>query len=81
MIIDDLLKFHNHTSAAVNKSNQILTIIKKSFMHLDMVTVYLLYKLIIWLIRFKIDGSTIRTHLTFAMKGHNHKKYIILYEF
>ncbi len=48
MIVDDQLKFHNHTSDAVNKSNQILAIIKKSFMHLDMVvTVPLLYKSII----------------------------------
>ncbi len=38
VIVDDQLKFHNHTSTAVNKSNQILAIIKKSFMHLDMVT-------------------------------------------
>ncbi len=47
VIVDDQLKFHTHTSTAVNKSNQILAIIKKSFilfMHLDMVTIHLLYK-------------------------------------
>ncbi len=44
VIVDDQLNFHNHTSAAVNKSNQILAIIKKSFMHLHMITVPLLYK-------------------------------------
>ncbi len=47
VIVDDQLKFHNHTSAAVNKSNQILAIIKNSFMHLDIVTVLLLYKSIL----------------------------------
>ncbi len=47
VIVDDQLKFHNHASAAVNKSNQILAIVKKSFMHLDMVTVQLLYRSII----------------------------------
>ncbi len=47
VIIDNQLKFHNHTSAAINKSNQILAIVKKSFMHLDMVTVPLLYMSIV----------------------------------
>ncbi len=54
VIVDDQLKFHNHTSAAVNKSNQILAIVKKSFMHLDMVTVPVLYK------------STVHHHLEYG---------------
>ncbi len=44
VIVDDQLKFHAHISTAVNKSNQIQAIIKKSFLLLDMVTVSLLYK-------------------------------------
>ncbi len=31
VIIDDQLKFRTHTSNAINKSNKILAIIKKSF--------------------------------------------------
>ncbi len=38
VIVDDHLKFHTHTSTAANKSNQSLAIIKKSFMHLELVT-------------------------------------------
>ncbi len=48
VIIDDQLKFHTHTLNAVNKSNQILATIKKSFMHLDMVTVPLLYSSMVY---------------------------------
>ncbi len=47
VIVDEQLKFHNHTSAAVNKSNEILAIVKKSFKHLDMVTIHQLYKSIV----------------------------------
>jgi len=47
VVIDDRLKFHTHTTGAVNKANQILAVIKKSFMHLDSVTVPLLYKSIV----------------------------------
>ncbi len=69
VIINDQLKFHNHPSAAVNKSNQILAIVKKFFMHLDMVTVHQLYKSIvcphleygnlIWGPHYKLDQQTV----------------------
>ncbi len=69
VIIDDQLNFHKHTSAAVNKSNQILAIVKKSFMHQDMVTVPLLYKSIlhphleygnlIWGPHYKLDQQAV----------------------
>lgn len=54
MIIDNQLKFHTHTSNTVNKSNKIPAVTEKPFMHLDMVTVSLLYK------------SMIRPHLDYG---------------
>jgi len=33
--IDSSLKFHQHTSITVNKANRVLSVISKSFMHLD----------------------------------------------
>ena len=44
VVVDDLLKFHRHTAAAVRKANSVLGIIKKSFATLDKVTLPLLYK-------------------------------------
>ena len=44
VIVDDLLKFHRHTAAAVRKANSVLGIIKKGFTTLDKVTLPLLYK-------------------------------------
>ena len=45
--IDDSLKFHKHTSAVVNKANQIMAVIRKSFEHLDRTTIPLLYKTLV----------------------------------
>ena len=43
VIVDQSLKFHTHTSAAVKKANQILGLIRKSFALLDEDTLPLLY--------------------------------------
>ena len=44
VIMDDQLKFHTHDSAAVSKANQILGIIKRTFVSLDEDTLPILYK-------------------------------------
>ena len=44
VIIDDTLKFHVHTAAAVKKANQVLGIIKKSYCTRDADTMSTLYK-------------------------------------
>ena len=54
VIIDSQLKFHNHTSAAINKATRILAMIKKSFILLDNTTLALLYK------------SMVRPHLEYG---------------
>ena len=43
VIVDDSLKFHGHTAAAVKKANSVLGVIKKSFTTLDTKTLPLLY--------------------------------------
>ena len=54
VIVDDSLKFHKHTAAAVRKANTILGIIKKSFVTLNQQTLPLLYK------------SMVRPHLEYG---------------
>ena len=54
VIIDNQLKFHTHTSAAVKKANSILGLIKRSFVALDEDTLSLLFT------------SMVRTHLEYA---------------
>jgi len=44
VIIDQNLKFHQHTAAAAAKANRILGLISKCFEHLDVDTLPLLYK-------------------------------------
>ena len=44
VIIDDTLKFHVHTAAAAKKANQVLGIIKKSYVTRDADTISTLYK-------------------------------------
>ena len=47
VVVDDSLKFHRHTAAAVKKANSVLGVIKKSFTTLDTTTLPLLYKSIV----------------------------------
>ena len=54
VIIDNQLKFHTHTSAAVKKANSILGLIKRSFVALDEDTLLLLFT------------SMVRPHLEYA---------------
>ena len=54
ILIDDQLKFHKQTAAAVKKANMVLGIVKKSFIHLDSTTLPLLYK------------SLVRPHLEYG---------------
>ena len=44
IIIDNRLKFHEHAAATISKANQILAVIKKTFISLDSLTLPLLYK-------------------------------------
>ncbi len=44
VLIDDKLKFHRHVSAAVSKANQILGIVKRTFVTLDEELLPLVYK-------------------------------------
>ena len=43
IIIDNKLKFHTRTSAAIKKANRILGLIKRSFTELDEITLPILY--------------------------------------
>ena len=54
VIIDDKLKFHIHTATATKKANQILGIIKKSFLTIYAKTIDMLYK------------SMVRPHLEYG---------------
>ena len=54
VLIDDALKFHKHTAAAIKKANGILGIIRKSFALHGSVTLPLLYK------------SLVRPHLEYG---------------
>ena len=54
VLIDDELKFHKHTAAAIKKANGILGIIRRSFALLNSVTLPLLYK------------SLVRPHLEYG---------------
>ena len=47
VIIDNELKFHVHTAAAVKKANQVLGIIKRSYCTRDADTVSILYKVMV----------------------------------
>ena len=47
VIIDDSLKFHEHTASAVKKANQILGVIKKSYNARDKTTICTLYKALV----------------------------------
>jgi len=42
--IDKLLKFHQHASITVNKANRVLSLISKSFVHLDAHMLSVLYR-------------------------------------
>ena len=44
VIIDNSLKFHVHTAAAVKKANQVLRVIKKSYCTRDAETISTIYK-------------------------------------
>ncbi len=44
VLIDDKQKFHRHVSAAVSKANQILGIVKRTFVTLDEELLPLVYK-------------------------------------
>ena len=61
--IDEELKFHAHTARVVAKAFQITAVVKKSFVHLDVITLPLLYK------------SLIRPHLEYGnvIWGPHHK--------
>ena len=54
IIIDSKLKFHTHTAAVISKANQILAVIKKTFLSLDSTTLPMLYK------------SLVRPHLEYG---------------
>ena len=64
VLIDDELKFHKHTAAAIKKANGILGIIRNSFALLHSVTLPLLYK------------SLVRPHLEYGnvVWGHTFRK-------
>ena len=47
VIIDDKLKFHDHTAKAAKKANQILGVIKRSYNTRDKMTMCTLYKAIV----------------------------------
>ena len=44
VIIDDKLKFHDHTAKAAKKANQILVVMKRSYNRRDKMTMCTLYK-------------------------------------
>ena len=44
IIVDGQLKFHSHTTHVVSKANRLLGLIKKSFEHITIHTLPLLYK-------------------------------------
>ena len=54
VLVDDQLKFHKHTAAAVKKASMVLGLVKKSFALLDCDTVPILYK------------SLVRPHLEYG---------------
>ena len=54
VLMDSNLKFHSHSSAVVNKANQVLGLVMKSFANLNEHTLPLLYK------------SLVRPHLEYA---------------
>jgi len=45
--INSSLKFHQHTSITVNKANRVLSVISKSFMHLDVHMLSSLYRFLV----------------------------------
>ena len=47
-MIDQNLKFHQHAAAAAAKTNRILGLINKCFEHLDVDSLPLLYKTLVW---------------------------------
>ena len=55
VIVEDSLKFHRHTAAAVKKANSVLGVIKKSFTTLDTTTLPLEYGNVIWGPHYKGD--------------------------
>ena len=69
VIIDDTLKFHEHTAAAAKKANQVLGVIKKAYTTLDADTISTLYKgmvrplleygNVIWGPHYRLDMKTI----------------------
>ena len=54
ILIDEHLKFSNHIAEKVNKANQIMGLIRRTFVHLDMYNFNLLYK------------SLVRPHLEYG---------------
>ena len=86
VIIDDTLKFHVYTAAAAKKANQVLGIIKKSYVTRDADTISTLYKAmvrslleygnVIWGPHYCMDMKTIEAvQLNWLMKsGINHTR-------
>ena len=70
VIVDDSLKFHRHTAAAVKNANSVLCVIKKTFATLDTKTLPLLYK------------SMVRPHLEYGnvIWGPHYKGYQVIVE-
>ena len=66
VLIDNELKFHKQTAAAIKRANSVLGLIKKLFTLLDVSTLPLLYK------------SLVRPHLEYAnvVWGHYYKEDI-----
>ena len=54
ILIDEHLRFSNHVAEKVNKANQIMSLIRRTFVHLDMYNFNLLYK------------SLVRLHLEYG---------------
>ena len=71
VIIDDTLKFHGHTAAALKKGNQMLDVIKKAYCTRDALTIPILYKAmvrplleygnVIWGPHYKMDMRSIES--------------------
>ena len=47
ILIDDKLKFHRHSAAATKKGNQMLGILKRSYISRDAFTIITLYKAVV----------------------------------
>ena len=47
VVVDDELKFHQQTAAAIAKASQMLAVVRRSFANLDEVTLPLLFKTVV----------------------------------